>query len=179
MSGSGTIRVMKRDGSLERFDKSKLACALWKAMRGTTGRFTDARELALAIEMYIQRLNWPLVRSAALFEMALKVLRRVRLRKAARALEAHRSQRARRREHLHVNHGQGKVTLWDKSWLCEFVCRSWRLLPPTGRFVAGLVERRLLQPEGGEVSRMEVIDLANTFVSELGLADAVPVEIAD
>jgi hypothetical protein len=169
--------VMKRDGSLERFDKSKLAAALWKSMRGTTGRFVDARELALAIELYIQRLRWPLVRSAALFEMALKVLRRVRLARAARSMERHRTARAQRRGDLQVDHGDGKVTLWDKTWLCEFTTRSWMLQPITGRIVAGLIEKEFLAGSVNLISRREIIDRVNTLVSELGLADAVPVSI--
>ena len=177
MSGSWTIRVMKRDGSLERFDKSKLAAALWKTMRGTTGRFVDARELALAIELYIQRLRWPLVRSAAIFEMALKVLRRVRLGRSARAMERHRTARAQRRGELQVDHGDGRVTFWDKTWLCEFTTRSWMLQPVTGRIVAGLIEKQLLAGPLNLVSRRDIIDRVNALVSELGLADAVPVTI--
>ena len=96
MNGSRTIRVLKRDGRTEALDLSKLAAAMWRAMcsitpgsaRGVTpasGRYRDALDLADAIGIYLRRTNRTCVSSAAIFEMTLKVLRRVRLSDAADA----------------------------------------------------------------------------------------------
>ncbi len=52
---SGMIRVLKRDGTVEPFDTRKLAGAMWRAMRGTPGRYEDACQLALAMKIYIGR----------------------------------------------------------------------------------------------------------------------------
>ena len=177
MDGSGKVRVVKRDGSVENFDRAKLASAMWRAMRAAVGTFDDARQLAWAIELYVGRRGWGVVSSAAIFEMALKVLARVRLVRAAEALESHCAWRSYRRRRLRVDHGGGKVTFWDKTWLSELTRRCWHLSRSTARIIAAEVESRLLGGRGCRVGREEVLEMANARVAELGLADAVPVAL--
>ena len=81
------IRVMKRDGGFERFDESKLAGSMWAAMKGRPGGHEDARELARAVTCHLHRTQQACVTSEAVFEMTLKVLRRVRLWDVAREME--------------------------------------------------------------------------------------------
>lgn len=176
MDGSRTIRVIKRDGDAEPFDRRKLAAAMHAAMREAgRGRFRDAEQLALAIEIYLNRVGRTEIPSRAIFEMSVRVLRRVRLFAPASAMEANRLCRARRRARLRVVHGCGKVTLWEKAWLAELACRSWGLGRQTGRIIAGEVERVLLGGQRAEVRRDEIQARINEAVAACGLAEAVPV----
>jgi len=175
VDGSRTIRVIKHSGGVEDFDRRKLAAALYRAMARTAGTADDARELAWAIEIYLERSGRSCVSSAAVLEMGLKVLRRVRLPDAAEALETHRGERARRRRAFRVYHGGGKVTVWDKTWVCELARVCWCVSPAASRIVAAEVEQRLLSRPGGRAARQEVVDLLNRCIAAFGLADAVPV----
>jgi len=177
VDGSRTIRVIKRDGSREPFDVPKLAGAMFRAMRQTTGRYYDAWQLALAIELYVDRCGWSCVSSAAVLEMTVKVLHRSALHAAGDLLEAHGFHRRTERRRLRVCHGQGKVTGWDKSWLGELAERSWFLSRTTARILAGKVEEDLLADGRSVVGRQEVLDRLNERVVACGLADALPVRL--
>ena len=175
MGGSGTIRILKRDGSAEAFDRRKLAGVMYRAMSASRGTFEDAAELAWAIEVYLDRCGWWEASSAAIFEMAVKVLRRVALPEAAAAMESHRTWRRRRREQIRVRHAGGHWTQWDRNWLAQLACRNWRVSSGTGRIISAEVESAVLAEQGTEVSREQVVAHVNRLVGEFGLADAVPV----
>lgn len=167
--------MIKRDGCEEEFSRAKLAAGLHRAMERTEGSRKDAWELAWAIEIYLHRRRCRFVSSAAIFEMGLKVLRRVALADAAQAMERHRSRRARRRRALRVHHGCRRVTRWEKGWVSDLARVGWGLSAATGRIIAGEVERCLLAQDALHVDRREVVDLLNEVVAAYGLADAVPV----
>lgn len=169
------IRVIKRDGSFEAFDLAKLAASIWGAMKSRHGSYFDAMELAKAVSVYIERMDWPIVSSAAIFEMTLKVLRRVYFTDSARAYEEAHQFRKSRRKQFRIVHGNGRVTMWDKSWLAKVACRSWQLSPGTARILAGHVEAQLLSDGGRWISRNDAIATLNELVAQFGLADAVPV----
>ena len=175
MSGSRKVRVLKRDGTVEQFDRRKLAAAMWRAMKGAGGEFRDAADLSRAVEIYLLKQGCQCVSSAAVLEMAGKVLWRVRLSAAAEAMEFHRSWRSIRRKAIRIRHEGGRQTAWDKGWLAKFVCRSWDVLPATGRIVASMVENDLLVHEDGHFRREELVRRMNECVAALGLADTVPV----
>lgn len=177
MIESGMIRVLKRDGTLEKFDAHKLAGAMWRAMRGTMGQYEDACQLALAIEIYVSRGPKKTVSSVTIFEMTLKILSRVKLTGAFRTFGVHRVKRHQWRSQMCVHHGGEKATQWDKSWLAELACKSWHLMPVTGRIIAGRVENQLRRADISQISRQELLDIVNRYVAELGLADAVPVGV--
>lgn len=176
MNGSRTIQVIKRDGAGEAFDLPKLAASIWGAMQLRRGGcYLDAMELAKAVETYIERIGWPVVSSAAVFEMTVKVLRRVHFRDSADTYETLRQVRKARRKQFRVVHPNGRVTMWDKSWLAKVGCGSWQLSQRTSRILAGQVEADLLAGSGRWASREDIIDKLNQLVAEYGLADAVPV----
>jgi len=175
MNGSGTIRVLKRDRSVELFHVGKLAGAMWRAADGARAKFEDIRRIAEAVEMYLIRRGTRCVSSQAVFEMALKALRHVGLAPAAEAAERYRQWRMLLRGQLRVRHEEGKLTYWDKGWLRDFACRSWRIMPTTARILAGIVELRLLRGDDTIVRRQAVVDMLNDVMAEYGLADAVPV----
>ena len=178
MNGSGTIRVLKRDGTDEPFETLKLAGMMWRGMQQTRGRFGDARDLAQAIAIHLTRTGQRRVTSEALFDMALRVLRRVRMGDAAAVLEKHRLWRQAQRSGLLLYHGPGRVTLWDKSWLCHHLDRAWKVSPATARVIAAAVEVELLTMDEIIVTRQEVLARMNQAVSQFGLAEAVPVHRA-
>ena len=175
MNGSRTIRVRKRDGTDEPFQTLKLAGMMWRAVQQTRGRFAHARDLARAIEIHLTRTGQRRVTSEALFDMALRVLRRVGMGDAADVLARHRLWRQARRGGLLLYHGPGRVTLWDKSWLCHHLCRAWKVSPATARVIAAAVEIDLLTLDEIIVTRQEVLARMNEAVSQFGLAEAVPV----
>ncbi len=177
VDGSRKIRVIKRDGAEEAFDAAKLAGAIYRAMRQTSGRYYDACQLALAIEMYLDRSGWGRISSAAVLEMAVKVLRQSGLAAAGDRLDTRDRGRRARRRRLCIRHDNGKVTLWDKSWLSQLAERSWFLSRPTGRVLAGEIESQLLAAKAGVVSRGDILNLLNERVAQYGLADAVPVRL--
>ena len=174
MSGSGTIRVVKRDRTVEPFDVRKLTASLWRAARGAPICFDHVRQIAEAIELHLIRRGRRQIGSAALFAMAIRAMRHVGLARAADAAWAHRTRRVALRQHLRVCHEGGRTTFWDKSWLAELARRSWRISQAASRIVAGKVESILLRGEEDEISRARVVNLLNRVMSEYGLADAVP-----
>lgn len=177
MDGSWTIHVQKRDGRAERFDAQKLAGAIWRGMRGAQRSYRNARDLAAAIEIYLVRTHVRCISSAALFEMSVKVLRRVGLGATADAAEAHHARRRKLRRRLRVRHDGGEVTLWDKSWLVALACCGWNVSQATARILAGHIEDELLTDAPRALARREVLDLLNVRVAQWGLAEAVPVDL--
>jgi len=174
VNGSGTIRVVKRDGVFEPFDRGKLAAAMCMAMDDCPYRRVDSEELACAIEIYLQRKGWVSVSSAAVFEMVLKTFRRVRMDIPAAILETHHTWRARMRTGIRVLYDDGRKAMWDKGWLVKLICSSWRLGRTTARILAGQMENQLLEARVHIVRRTELIRRINALVAAYGLADAVP-----
>jgi len=166
---------VKRDGSGDMFSPRKLALAMYRGMQNSEGRYADALDLAVAIQIYISRSGYVCISSAAIFEMAVKVLRRVRMADAAEAMEAHWQWREERRRAIRIVHAGGNVTMWDKSWLAEVARRSWHIMPSTARIIAGQIETSLLQSKHSEYDRECLVEQLNARVAEYGLADAVPV----
>ena len=178
MSGSRMVRVLKRDGSREPFQALKLAGAMWRAMQRTDGRFRDARDLAEAIEIHLRRTDQFDVCASTIFDMALRVLRRVCMGSAAEALENYHLWRRLQRGGMLLYHGPGKITLWDKGWLSQHIQCAWNVSAQTARIVAAAVETELLTMDEIMVTRQEVLALMNETVSQFGLAEAVPVQNA-
>ena len=171
------VQVLKRDGSVEGFDPRKLAAAIWRSMRGTSGTFEHARRLAEAVELYLPRRGVKCISSTALFEMTLKALRYVGILPAAQAAEEFRRRRDLLRGKLRIRHEGGRITYWDKGWLCEFAQRSWGVSPQTGRILAGRIELELFALPEMVISRQKVLEMLNRMMAEYGLADAVPARL--
>ena len=176
MNGSGTIRVAKRDGTFEPFDRDKLAAAMCQVMPGGPRAFFDSREVALAIDIYIHRLDWPTVSSAAVFEMVLKTFRQIGMDLPAAMMETHQDWRVRRHRKMKVRYADGRKARWDKGWLVKLICSSWRLGRATARIMAADIEERLLNSDIDVIVRNDLIEWVNALVVAYGLADAVPVE---
>ena len=167
--------VRKRDRRCEPFDATKLAAAMMRGfVRGPEAR-RQAVELARAVEVFLRRQRKRVVSSSALFEMALKALRRVHQGAAAEVLELYRSLRASRRRLLRVRHDDGRVTHWDKSWLVKQAESIWGISTSAARIIAGTVEMDLLPQEPAVVARGTALEALNEQVVAFGLADAVPV----
>ncbi|MBL7220138.1 MAG: hypothetical protein ISS69_08485 [Phycisphaerae bacterium] len=176
MNGSGTIRVAKRDGTFEPFDREKLAAAICGVMRESSRAFSESREVALAIDIYLHRRGWATVSSAAVFEMVIRTLRRIGMDIPAAIMETHQAWRVRRRRHVKVRYADGRTAGWDKGWLVKLICSSWHLGRATGRILAGDIEARLLDAHVDVIDRDKLIEQVNALVAAHGLADAVPVE---
>lgn len=175
MHGSGTIQILKRDRSVERFDARKMAVSVWRAMRGSDMPFEYAEKLAEAIEIYLRRRGGSYVSSSAVFEMVLTALRHVGFSQCAKNAEAYRDWRDTLRKQLAVRQDNGTLTRWDKSWLCEFARCSWHISPACARIIARQVEFGFLRGQELVIPRQAVVDALNELISQYGLADAVPV----
>jgi hypothetical protein len=175
MNRSGKISVHKRDGQVEAFDTAKLAGTLGRPLVYSGGDISDARELARAIAIFLVRSKRSVIPSTALFEMGLKALRHIEMGEAAEILDLHHTLRNIRRKLVRIRHADGKLTMWNKSWLVELAMRMWHISRTTGRILAGEIENEIISQDRPEVPREEIIDLLNRRVAEFGLADAVPV----
>jgi len=177
VDGSRTIRVLKRDRTAEEFDEPKLAGAMWRAMGSSDkGRYLDAADLAAAIGIYLRRNRCECISSAAVFEMTVRVLRKVGMEIVARSFEDARFERERRRTLVSIAHEGGQVTRWDKSWLARLGGQSWKLQRSSARIMAGIVESQVLAGEARLVTRGDLVERFSELVAQFGLADAVPVE---
>jgi hypothetical protein len=174
MDATTTIRVLKRDGSIEAFNSWKLTAAMWRGLRCRPNTHTHARQLAEAIGIYLARRESGAVSSRAIFEMATKAFRHVGLARAARRMEKHLAWRCEARRKVRIRH-DGRVTFWDKGWLCQLTCRSWHIGTPAARIIVGRLEAEILRSGRGELSREEIMDMLNRSMVDYGLADAVPV----
>jgi hypothetical protein len=144
-------------------------------MVASGGRYGDAFDLAMAIRIFLHRTGRERISSAAIFEMTVKVLRRVRMNRAAEAMEEHRAHRTERRMRMKLLGEDGTPVAWDKGLLAAMVERSWSVARGTARIIAGRAERKVLSGRSGLVSRQALVDLLNEMVAQYGLADAVPV----
>jgi transcriptional regulator NrdR family protein len=96
------IRVRKRSGRWEPFDRSKLAGALWRAMLPLGGRWETAGRIADAIETHLVRAERHSSSSAALMEMSLRALAGTGHIFAADAMEAYARRKRKPAGRFHV-----------------------------------------------------------------------------
>jgi len=185
-----SILIEKRDGGREVFDHLKLSAAFWRALSPAGEPHERARYLADAVAFYVGSRHADIdtaaepVSSGAIFEMGIKVLTHAGLHRSASLFAGYRIRRNARRKLLQVRHERGLLTRWDKSWLAELTRQAWHVRPTTARIIAGLVEHDLLamdDPNAAiafvrrELPREYIIDQLTTRITEMGLADTVPV----
>lgn len=175
MTGSGTIRIRKRDNRTEAFDVDKLAGSLWAPMQADGGDFRDASELAQAIGVYLRRLGEPVINSTAIFEMAVKILRRVRYRRAAEHYEQVGQWREIFRKRFRIIDADGRSRPWSKSDLAQQAQEDWQLRWNSSRLMAGVVECELMAQSRRWITAEALRERINACVCAHGLADAVTV----
>jgi hypothetical protein len=169
------IRVRKRDGSVEPFDAAKLAGAMYRAMEDEPAGWRDARDLAETIGIFLSRRRCRQVSSAAILEMAVKVLRKAGLDEAAATLEEFHALRVSLRSRVQLADADGVLQPWGTDWLVDLACDAWQMSRTVARHVVGEAETELLLTGEQRITRQAAIDQLNSTVLEFGLADAVPV----
>ena len=180
------IHIEKRDGTREEFDLLKLSAAFWRVLGPVGEPYERARYLADAVAFYVasNHAQVEAVSSGAIFEMGVKVLTHAGLHRSASLFAAYRIRRNARRKLLQIRHERGLLTRWDKSWLAEMTRQAWHVGPTTARIIAGLVEHDLLAMDNPnapiafarrELPREYILDQLTTRITEMGLADTVPV----
>ncbi|MDY6913079.1 MAG: hypothetical protein SVT52_01290 [Planctomycetota bacterium] len=175
MDGSRTIRVRKRDGSVEAFEARKLAASLLRVVGQAGENSYYVRQIAEAVKIYLLRRRWVCISSAAIFEMSVSALRSIGRSLAADAMEWHQLWRNTRRGRIRVRHDDRKETLWEKGWLCKLAVKCWFIRPTTARILVGQIEQQLISEGVRRVSRDELLEMLNNLMMAYGLADAVPV----
>ena len=169
VSRSGTIDVLKRNGSSEPFDVRKLRGCLLRVLTGTPDDYHVADALANGISHYIRRRRMRALSSAAILEMALTVLQGVGFPEAGNDLEDHYVERRAWRERLTVHHDGDTRTVWSKQWLVRLALARWDLTDPTARIIAGQVERDLWERNVSDVARDEVLHMLARHLAAYGL----------
>ena len=177
MIESGTISVRKKNGQIQPFDTGKLAGCIWRSVDAVGGEYQLAWEIARAVEIYLRRKDRDEVTSSAVFEMCLKALRRVKIGEAAEVMELQSALRSIRRRLLRIDHGNGKISHWDKNWLVTLGRQIWQLSVETVRIIASEIELEILPSQQEKVlTREEICKILNEKVVQFGLADALPVD---
>jgi len=120
------IRVLKRDGTSEPFDRYKLRGCLLGLLRSLGEDPWHGEVLSSAVEQYLRRRGILCITSAALLEMVLTTLRISGLGRAGAELERRHAARLAMRARLILVHGAGVRTAWSKDWLVRRLCSRWR-----------------------------------------------------
>lgn len=178
MSGSGTILVLKRDGTAERFDHHKLRGCMLRAMRAADEDTHVGEALARAVGCYLLRRGIRCVSSGAVLEMVLTVLRVAGLDEAKARLEQRHAARLALRGGLRLHHDNGVCTAWSKQWLVQQGRSQWGLGRPTARILAGQVEQALMRRRGRDVSRSDAIRMLARSAAAYGLVTTAPAATA-
>lgn len=179
MVRSRKIFVLKRDGTVERFDFHKLRGCLLRALAGKDRNVLRAGAIAAAVEWYLAERRQQCVSSAALLEMVLRALHAVGWQVAATRLEGRHNVRAAVRGRLALRHPDGQTTVWSKQWLVEHACSRWSLGRTAGRILAGQIENRLVDRRARRVDRSTVMEMLGRLVVAYGLGIPLPAETAD
>jgi len=166
---SSTIWVLKRNETIEAFDRQKFRGCLFRALRGGRRDAHWAGALAHAVECFLRRRRVRCLSSAAVLEMAVVALASVGRTASARNLEARHAARLKMRQRLTVRHGSGVRTAWSKDWLVRRAAAEWGLGRTGARVLAGQIEQNLIARDGREVSRARVVQMLAQYVSAYGL----------
>lgn len=170
MARSGKISVVKRDGSIEPFDRLKLRGCLLRVLPSGSEEYYLSEALSAAIECYLRRLGRRCVSSPALLEMTLQALCSANQDPSALRLEHRHRRRLEMRSALQVRHGHSR-TAWSKQWLAQLAAARWELSRPAARIVAGDVEERLLARPRRHLSRKAVLGMLDEAMQAYGLAE--------
>ncbi len=170
MVRSGTISVVKRDGTVEPFDLCKLRGCLLRILPDGRGDLYLAGALAEGIECYLRRRGLRCLSSAAVLEMVLTVLGGMGLTAAAEGLERHRAARLALRHRLTVSHHGRMRTAWSKGWLVRRTRSQWGLGRAAARIVAGEVEQSLVRRGARDVGRSDVMAMLEARLAAYGFA---------
>jgi len=164
------ICVLKRDGSIELFDRHKLRGCLLRAVHLPGNDYPVADALASAVECYLHRRGVRCVTSAAVLEMSLTALEAAGLPEARAKLEARHGDRQVLRGRLSIRHANGARSAWSKNWLVHQACRQWGLQRATARIFAGQVEDALMARTAPEIGRSAALRLLARALAAYGLA---------
>lgn len=147
----GTIRVLKRDGSIETFNFSKLLNCIRHGFQGSGEPLerhqATSKGLAEAVQTYLERTepNSP-VPTHYLAELVELVLTQTGYTAASLVIKEHAELRGRRRSWVKVaqrRERDGRIVQkrWSKSRVVKHLCDSHRLETPSARMIAGRVEQ--------------------------------------
>ncbi|MCG8408126.1 MAG: ATP cone domain-containing protein [Phycisphaerales bacterium] len=147
----GSIRVMKRDGSIEPFVIAKLVDCVQNGFRASgeppDRSSTTPKELAGAVEAYLEKTHPnAAVPSEHLAELVELVLTQTGYTAAGMAIKQHTQLRTQQRRWLRVAHrrrrdGRFIQRQWNKSRIDQYLRTEHRLDPPASRMIASRVEQ--------------------------------------
>lgn len=162
--------IRKQDGSLEPFCSGKLRRCVEVLLRETGFDPGVARPLTKAVGIHVKQRPDD-VTSAYIFDCIVAVLKQTGLTKAAEALTAHRERRERRRSGICVVAADSPaVACWSKSRLAATLRDRHGLRDAVARYLAGEIERKVLELDYTAVSTELLTALVASELSAWGLA---------
>ncbi len=175
MKGERPVRVIKRDGTTEPFSFAKLRNCLARVFEETAYERRLAVPLARAVAMHVE--DRSAVRPPTtdyLYQCVREALIQTGLREVADALMSHRRLRRARRERVRIfEHASltGPSVPWRKRDVMVELGASALLGPVVARFLAGEVERQLLDAPARAISRDSLQKKISEQVSAWGLVE--------
>ncbi len=164
------VLIRKQDGSLEPFCSGKLRRCVEVLLRETGFDPGVARPLTKAVGIHVKHRPGD-VTSAYIFDCVAAVLKQTGLTRASDALTSHRERRGRRRAAICVVATQGhSVASWSKSRLAATLRDRHGLREAVARYLAGEIERKVLELDYTAVSTDLLSALVASELSAWGLA---------
>lgn len=176
MTSEPNVILIKRDGSLERFNRAKLRNCLLKVFAGRNYDPALADPLARAIEVHLR--DWrgaQLPSTEHLYRCLRTVLTQTGLSDAAGELALHRRVRQMRRERLAVvetTQDRASAPRWDKKLIIQRLQDHYRVRPAVARYLAGRIESQVLGLNADAISQTHLRRLIRKELLEWGLVDA-------
>jgi len=170
------IVVTKQDGTVERFDETKLANCLARVLGELSYDARIGRPLARAIAMHLE--HWSAAEppsTAYIRQCVCAVLEQTGLSDVAAALTAHWRHRRRLRQRLQILEAgatNGAASGWRKAALVETLQQRYGLGQAVSRYLAGRIESQVFALGYRQVSTTLVSELTRNEVAAWGLAEA-------
>ncbi len=176
MSRSRQIVVTKQDGTVERFDVTKLANCLANILRELSYDPRIGNPLARAIAMHLEHWSAPEPPTTAYIRQCVcAVLQQTGLSDVADALTVHWRRRRRQRQRIAVletGRKDGATVAWRKSALVETLQNRYGLGQAVSRYLAGRIESQVFTLGYKQVSTALLAELTRNEVAAWGLYDA-------
>jgi hypothetical protein len=169
--------LVKSDGGVEAFERSKLRRCIELAMRASRRDPHIADALSRAIELHLR--DWPDRRPPTtehVFHCVQRALSETGLDPAAQFLSRHRRSRAGRRSALVVIGAGGvdsRPAPWKKSLVSDLLERRHGLSRSTARILAGEIEERVLSLGYRVVTARLIVELVRSELAAWGLGREV------
>ncbi|MGE3180258.1 MAG: ATP cone domain-containing protein [Phycisphaerae bacterium] len=166
------IHILKRDGTAEPFEGSKLGAVLRRAMIACEQEARLAEPLVRAVAIHLEELeDERQATTQYIFRCVRSVLRQTGLQEVADELTHHAQQRDRRRRNVRVlsEDGERRYTPFKKAEVARLLTHEFEVGRGAARIIAGRVERQIFGLQYKIISRMLLIEIVRNELMAWGL----------